>query len=454
MAERERSAWEALVEFAGQKQAESRVPGVAVGILNKGEVATQGFGVTNVEHPLPITDTTLFQIGSITKTFTGTLVMRLVEQGKLELDAPVQRYLPDFRVVDAGVSAQVTVRQLMTHTGGWEGDLFLDTGPSDDAIVKYVAAMAEQTQLAPLGTHWSYNNAGFGVLGRLIELLNGQSYETVLQSQLLEPLGMEHAFLEPTDVMTHRFVVGHSVTPDGIEVLRPWQLTRATRPIGGLVTDVRDLLRYAQFHMGDSSVASQPIINAASIEAMRTRQVTVWGEEGWGLTWGVENVNGVQLVYHTGGTNGHITRLTLVPAHNFALAVFTNARQGGAVGKAIASHALDLYLGVKRPEVKAQESSTDELAQYVGLYRNAFSEVELGLLGGRLVGQFINKGGFPTRETPPLPPPPPVTFAVAAANRLMMLDGGFKNEMADVVRTPDSAIGWLRIGGRLYRRGS
>jgi CubicO group peptidase (beta-lactamase class C family) len=364
----------------------------------------------------------------------------------------VRRYLPDFRVVDADVSAQVTVRQLMTHTSGWEGDFFPDTDSGDDAIEKYVAAMAEQTQLAPLGSHWSYNNAGFGVLGRLIELLNGQTYEQVLQSQLLEPLGMKHAFLEPTDVMTHRFVVGHSVTGDGIEVLRPWHLSRATRPIGGLVTDVLDLLRYAQFHLGDSSVASQPVINAASLDAMHTRQVTLWGDEGWGLTWGVESVNGVKLVYHTGGTNGQITRLTLVPAHNFALAIFTNARQGGPVGKAIGGKALELYLGVKRPEVKAQESSIDELAPYVGLYRNAFTEVELGLLGGRLVGQFVNKGGFPTKETPPLPPPPPVTFAVAATNRLMMLDSGFKNEMADVVRTLDGTIGWLRIGGRLYRR--
>jgi CubicO group peptidase (beta-lactamase class C family) len=448
----EKTTWETLVEFVYQKQVESRVPGLAVGIFDQGAVTAQGFGVTNVDHPLPVTNTTLFQIGSITKTFTGTLIMCLVEQGKLALDAPIRTYLPEFRVVDAEVSAQATVRHLMTHLGGWEGDLFLDTGPGDDAIAKYVEAMAEQTQLVPLGNHWSYNNAGFGVLGRIIEVVTGESYEKVLKSQLLEPLGMAQAFLEPAAVMTYRYVVGHSVTADGIKVLRPWHLQRAVGPMGGLVTDVPTLLRYAQFHLGDASVASQPVISVGSVHAMQTPQVTVWGEEHWGLTWALEQIGGVQVVSHGGGTTGQITRLMFVPAHNFAITVLTNAQQGGPVCNAIADKALDLYLGLKRPEPKVQESSVDDLAHYAGFYSNAFSDVELGILAGRLVGQFVAKRGFPTKETPPAPPPPPVTLGIVAPNRLMMLDGGFKDQMVDVVRTAEGAIGWLRISGRLYRR--
>jgi CubicO group peptidase (beta-lactamase class C family) len=453
MSSSETLTWDSLVEFIHQKQAESRVPGLSVGIFNNGVVSAQGFGVTNVDHPLPVTETTLFQIGSITKTFTGTLIMRLVEQGKLALDAPIRTYLPDFRVVDEGVSAQATVRHLMTHVGGWEGDLFIDTGPGDDAIAKYVATMAEQAQLVPLGAHWSYNNAGFAVLGRLIEVATGESYEKVLKSQLLEPLGMTQAFLDPADVITHRFVVGHSVTADGVKVMRPWQLQRAVGPVGGLVTDAPTLLRYARYHLGDASMASQPILSAESVAAMQVPQVTIWGSERWGLTWGVEQVEDVQIVYHTGGTTGQITRLMFVPTHHFAVTVLTNAQQGGAVGKTIADKAFELYLGVKRPEPKVQPSTAEELAHYVGFYRNAFSEVELGLLAGRLVGQFVNKGGFPTRDIPPAPPPPPVTFGVVAQNRLMMLDGGFKNQLVDVVRTPAGEVSYLRISGRLYRRG-
>ncbi len=101
MSASETSIWESLVEFVNQKHAESRIPGLSLGIFHNGVMRAQGFGVTNIDHPLPVTETTLFQIGSITKTFTGTLIMRLVEQGKLALDAPIRTYLPDFRVVDA-----------------------------------------------------------------------------------------------------------------------------------------------------------------------------------------------------------------------------------------------------------------------------------------------------------------------------------------------------------------
>jgi hypothetical protein len=204
--------------------------------------------------------------------------------------------------------------------------------------------------------------------------------------------------------------------------------------------------------LGDATAASQPVISAESVRAMQQPQVTVWGEEQWGLTWGLEKIAGEQVVYHTGGTTGQITRLMLLPSRNFAVAVFTNAQQGGTTARAIADKALELYLEIKRPEWKVQESPTDELELYAGYYRNAFAEIEIHLLAGRLVGQFINKGGFPTQEIPPAPPPPPVTFGVVAPDRLMMLDGGFKNQTADVVRMPDGEIGWLRIGGRLYRR--
>lgn len=454
------SNWTTLAEFVQQKQAESHVPGVSVGLFHNGTVNAQGFGITNVDHPLPVTDTTLFQIGSITKTFTGTLIMRLVEQGKVELDAPIRTYVPDFRVADEDVSARATVRHLMTHMGGWDGDLFLDTGVGDDALAKYVAAMAEQAQVAPLESHWSYNNSGFALLGHLIETVTGKRYAEVLKDELLEPLGLNDSFLDAADVMTMRYVVGHSVSGEKAEVLRPWHLPRTVGPMGGLITHVHDLLRYARYHMGETSLATKPIISATSIHAMQEQQVTVFGNEGWGLTWALEQIAGVQAVSHTGGTNGQITRLVLVPARSFAIAVFTNAGQGGALGKAVADKAFELYLGIKRPEPTVAESSPDELAQYAGFYSNAFSEVELTVLRGRLIGQFIYKRGFPTQDTPPSPPPPPVTFGVVkqpegqagSLERLMMLDGGFKKQLVDVVRQPDGSIGWLRIGGRLYRR--
>src|SRR5438045_8953495 len=127
------------------------VPGVAIGILHDGDEDIAAYGVTNLEHPLPVDADTLFQIASITKTITATVVMRLVERGALDLDSPIRRYLPEFKLRDEDVAKRATLRPLVTHTGGWLGDCFAAFGKGDDALARYVAAMAPLQQPTPLG---------------------------------------------------------------------------------------------------------------------------------------------------------------------------------------------------------------------------------------------------------------------------------------------------------------
>ena len=136
------------------------VPGVALGIVSAGELTTRGLGVTNVEDPLPVTAHTVFPIASISKTFAATAMMRLVEQGKVDLRAPVRTYLADFRVRDEAASRDVTVWHLLTHLGGWEGQV---SGPErgTDTLKNFVASITDLMQVAPPGKAWSYNNAGF-----------------------------------------------------------------------------------------------------------------------------------------------------------------------------------------------------------------------------------------------------------------------------------------------------
>src|SRR5438105_1651274 len=151
-------------EFRSYFEAEvarRHVPGVALGLLLDDVEHTAGFGVTNLDNPLPVDEDTLFQVGSITKTFTATAVMRLVDEGRLDLDRPVQIYLPDFRLAEPNVAATVTTRHLLTHTAGWIGDFFSDTGRGDDALARYVVEMADLEQLTPPGGVYSYCNAGF-----------------------------------------------------------------------------------------------------------------------------------------------------------------------------------------------------------------------------------------------------------------------------------------------------
>ncbi len=153
--------------------------------------------MTSIENPLPVTPDTLFQVGSISKTFTATALMMLMEAGKVDLDTPVRAYLPDFQLSDESVAARVTLRHLLTHTGGWLGDYFNDFGFGDDAQAKMLIEIAKLPQLTPLGEVWSYCNTGFNIAGRIIEVITGQSYEAVIKEDDSRSVGHEHDVLLP-----------------------------------------------------------------------------------------------------------------------------------------------------------------------------------------------------------------------------------------------------------------
>lgn len=153
--------------------AKHHIPGVAIGVLYQGEEYVRGYGVTNVDAPAPVDGDTLFRIASTTKTFTGTAVMRLVEQGVLDLSDPVRRHLPEFRVEDEAASARVTLRQCLNHSAGWVGDDEQDFGRGDDALARYVASMRELPQLTPPGAQFAYNNTAFDVAGHVVEAVTG-----------------------------------------------------------------------------------------------------------------------------------------------------------------------------------------------------------------------------------------------------------------------------------------
>src|SRR4051794_31199482 len=178
-------ALDARIETA---MADLHIPGVAVGVFYEGQEYVRGYGVTNVDYPQPVDADTLFRIGSVTKTFTGTTVMRLVEQGLLDLDIPIRNYLPTLRLSDASVAAQVTLRQCLNHSAGWLGDCYPDFGRGADAITHYVADMAQLPQLTPLGQVYAYNNAAIVLAGHVVETVAGQPFEDVVRTQVLDPL--------------------------------------------------------------------------------------------------------------------------------------------------------------------------------------------------------------------------------------------------------------------------
>jgi CubicO group peptidase (beta-lactamase class C family) len=428
------------------------VPGVAIGWFLGDAEHVAGFGITNVEQPLPVDGDTLFQIGSITKTVTGTAVMRLVEMGRLDLDTPVRAYLPDLRLSDESVAARVTLRHLLTHTGGWLGDYFDDFGNGDDALRRMVEAMADLPQLTPLGQVWSYNNAGFYLAGRLIEVASGKSYEAAARELVLDPLGLSHSFFFPGEIITYRVAAGHSVTGERPELIRRWPLPRTASPVGGLISSVRDLLRYAKFHLGRGQAHDgSPVLSPDSLRQMQSPQVRGELDDSWGVSWGLRDLDGARLARHGGATAGFKASLTLVPAQQFALAILTNASTGDTLHGEITDWVLRHSLGLRIPGPAPLLLSEAEMSPYLGRYTSALSDIELRVEGGHLMVAMLPKGGFPVKDAPAPPPPPPARAAFIGPDRVVILDGLMKGRQGEFLRRNDGTIAWLR-SSRIHAR--
>ena len=431
-----------------------KIPGVAIGVFHKEVEYTAGFGVTSVENPLPVTPDTLFQTGSISKTFTGTIFMRLVEAGKVELDAPVRTYLPKLKLSDKGVAERVTIRHLLTHTGGWVGDYFNDFGNGNDALDKMVRDIDRLEQVTPLGEVWSYNNVGFNIAGRIVEVVTDKPFETVVKEMLLDPLGMDMTFYFPDDILiTHRFVVGHHKDGKKVKVARPWAIGRGGAPVGGVISTVKDLLTYARFHMGNGKRAGgEKLLSVKSLRQMRVPLYPATGFDKIGLTWFIRDKEGVDVISHGGATKGQIAGLYFAPEKEFALAVLTNSEDGRAITGAALKQALKVYLGIDLVIPRPIEIPEEELVEFVGNYELPLLAYELKLEKGYLVVHEIPRGGFPKPDSPPLPPAPPMRIAFYEKDKIIVLDEPMKNSLGEFLRKPDGSLQYLRLASRVLKR--
>ncbi len=432
------------------------VPGVAVGVIDGDREYTAGFGVTSIDNPLPVTDETLFQIGSTTKTVTGTLAMRLVEEGKIDLDAPVRTYLPDLRLMEEDVAARVTMRHLLTHTGGWIGDYFDDFGTGEDALEKIVRNMEGLDQLTPLGEVWHYNNAGFYLAGLVIQTILGRPYEMAAKEMVLAPLGMNMSYFFAHEVITYRVAIGHNNPEEGgkwaTKIARPWALPRTSSPVGGIISTVKDQLRYARFHMGDGTAEDGTrILSPQSMALMQTPAVEAANEERVGITWFMRDLgNGMKLLRHGGATNGQMSAFHMVPSRRFAITILANADLGRSLNRDIVAWALEHYLGARDQEHPPLESTEEELAVYAGRYTYFTDDVQLYLQDGKLWVIDIPKMGLPGQELPPADPP--MRAALYAKDRIVVLDEPMKDLRIEILRGRDGTIKWLRGAGRVYAR--
>jgi CubicO group peptidase (beta-lactamase class C family) len=439
------------------------VPGVAVGVFLDGAEHYAVHGVTSVENPLEIDTGTLFQFGSTAKTYTATAIMILVGRGLVELDAPVRRYVPELTLKDEETARTVTVLHLLNHTAGWAGDLLDDTGSGDDALATYVAKMAGLEQVTPLGSTVSYNNASLSLAGRLIEKVTGKTFEQAMKELLLDPVGLSHSFFFPSDVMTRRFVVGHSQHPDGhITVARPWALPRGANPAGGITSDIRDLVRWARFSLGDGRAADGTRLLAEDL--LRSMQQPTAESPGnavgdaVGIAWWLRDVGGIRVVSHGGNTIGQDSGFDLVPERNFGIATLTNCSpNGGQFNEEVRRWALESYLGVVDREPEPIKLTEPELMRYTGRFETLAAIADIATGNGGLIATVQIKPEVLAQlhaagEEEPDQPPFPLGLLPGPGDRYVVTAGPAKGMKGYFARSEQGEVTAVHMGGRLATR--
>ena len=353
------------------------VVGASLAFAVGDDTALAATGVLNLRTGTPVTVDSVFQIGSITKVWTATLVMQLVDEGLVDLDAPLRTYLPDFRILDDAISAGVTARHLLNHTSGIGGDFFPDTGRGDDCVARYVAEMADQPASHPLGATMSYCNAGFVVLGRVIEVVRGQSWDAVLRERLFAPLDLTSAGTLPEEALLWGAAVGHF----GTEVSSQWGLPRAIGPAGLVQARAVDLLAFARLHLTDGvTAAGERVLSVEATRAMRAAQATI--PEPWtsgsevGLGWMLSDW-GRPVFGHDGQTLGQTAYLQVVPGRPgrapVSVALLTNSNDSQELSRVLFSELLAEHAGITVPEPPQPpaEPVASDPAEIVGTYERA-----------------------------------------------------------------------------------
>ncbi|MGO4249486.1 serine hydrolase domain-containing protein [Paenarthrobacter sp. RAF54_2] len=444
-----------LLAFVRQEMAELSVPGVAIALAHDGAVASAGLGITNALAPLPVEVDTLFQIGSITKPMVGTAIMSLVEQGKIELDAPVQRYLPGFTVADSHVAATVTVRHLMTHSVGWAGaDRFDDHGGGEDALEKMVAGMAGLEQIHPLGKMFSYNNTGFYVLGRILEVIERLPFEVVMRRRIFEPLGLDSATFFAHEVITSKYSVGHAPVGRGMRITRPWAMPRSTNAAGGVICTVQDLMTFLLFHLGQVepkshvlSRQSRALMAAPALDDEEFRLGSPW----IGLTWRLGQTGLTPIVGHGGGAHGQPSFSRMLPSEGFAMAILTNATTGAELAERTWRWVVERYLGMHADSVRSVSALTAaDISERAGAFdgdceRHSVTLTPEGLhLNTRIKRDWLS-GMEPS-------------FSEVASNGGLLRpisDDVMKTqdgERVEFLRDASGTVKWLRVGTRVAPR--
>ena len=441
------------------------VPGAQLAVLDGDEITEVAAGVLSIRTGSPVTTDALFLPGSIGKLYTATLVLMLADEGLIDLDQPVKTYLPDFEVGDHHARDTVTVRDLLRHASGFDGDVFIDTGRGDDALPRYMQEIADLPQIAAPGTIWSYSNSGFSILGRLVEVVRDTVFETALKDRLLTPLGLQHSVVFPEEVIPHPNAVGHEPDPENPDQLRvsdPWGLYRSCGPMGAsLVASAGDVLRFALLHL-DGGVAADGtrLLSADIVAAAQQPQITLVDDtvlgEAWGLGWILDHFGDVSVIGHDGNSLGQNAFMRVAPEQRFGFCLQTNVESALSMYRELAEWLFQDRLSVApRQDPEPLESRVvADPSRYAGTYERSGLVFTIEDADGALVATI--KASHAAAEMQSLPPMERLPLVPVARDDSFLLKLPIADsELLAVFFNPadeSAAPTYLHFGGRAHKR--
>ncbi|HEY4132702.1 MAG TPA: serine hydrolase domain-containing protein, partial [Gemmatimonadaceae bacterium] len=369
------------------------IPAISVSIVDGQRILwAQGFGWADSAARVRATASTVYRVGSVSKLFTDIGIMRLVEKGTLNLDAPIQKYLPDFHPKNP-FGGEITIRELTSHRAGLTreppvGNYFDDTSPSLRATV---ASLNNTTLVYKPGAHSKYSNAGIAVLGEVLEKTQKESFYPYLERAVLQPMGLTNSAFRPLPAIQAKLATADMWTLEGRRFPAPtFQLGMG--PCGSMYSTVLDLGKFLQIlFAGGMSSNGQRIVARATLDSMWTPQFAPTGSKsGYGIGFGIGQMDGHRTIGHDGAIYGFATTLLAMPDDSIGVVVVATLDGVNAVTDHIARTALRLAMDSRAGKTLTALDTTTALPRTralgaMGHYTSATDEVDLEEFEGQLL---------------------------------------------------------------------
>ncbi len=438
----------ALVEAQLEREQRNRkIPGLAAGIVyDQALIWTKGNGYANLERQIPADERSVYRIASITKLFTSTMLMLLRDAGKVNLDDPIEKYLPEFRIKSSYADARPpTFRMVAAHAAGLpregaqEGWRTMDMPTAEQLL----ASLANSETLLPTMTQPKYSNLGIAIMGYALGKIAGQPYDAFVRERILAPLGMVDSGYERSAYGDEHYAVGYYKDGETLKAAPDWE-EHGFRPAGGMYSTVADISKFIALQFSDAPAGGAQILGSSSLREMHM-PVNVQPDftMGYGIGFGIQRVANHKVIGHSGGLPGYTTNIALVPALKLATIVFTNT---GTDPVAISHKALETLIPAFANQAVDPEATPEQAAAwqpYLGRYAWLSMDdlLEIRLLRGHLTALTVGED-----------PSTFVKLTPAGEHQFKMIGGGSANEILRFEVDASGKVTGLWFGGYPFRR--